>query len=64
MLLVFEDDEDHRTLDGEVTLVNRFRLDRMTPEQAGRRPGTTIEESQRGCGITTQACLTTRKLTL
>jgi cytidine deaminase len=30
-LLVFEDDEDHRTLDGEVTGVKRYRLDRMTP---------------------------------
>jgi cytidine deaminase len=43
-LLVFEDDKDHRTLDGEVTGVKRYLLDRMTPEQAGLRPGTTIGE--------------------
>ena len=47
-LLVFEDDEDHRTLDGEVTGVKRHRLDRMTPDQAGLPPGTTPGELRAG----------------
>lgn len=33
-LLVFEDDPDHRTLDGEVLTVTRERLDLITPEAA------------------------------
>ncbi|HEY9357203.1 MAG TPA: ASCH domain-containing protein [Arthrobacter sp.] len=47
-LFVFEDDEQHRTLHGEVTGVERYRLDDITAEQARLAPDTTIEELRAG----------------
>ena len=41
-LFVFEDDDAHRTLNGEVTGVERHRLDLMTPEQAHLGPDGTM----------------------
>lgn len=41
-LFVFEEDEAHRTLSGEVTGVERYRLDQMTPEQARLQPDGTM----------------------
>ncbi|POH73272.1 ASCH domain-containing protein [Arthrobacter glacialis] len=45
---VFEDDAEHRTLDGRVTEVLYYQLDKMTAEQAGLAPGTSVEEFRRG----------------
>ena len=47
-LFVFEDDEHHRTLHGEVTGVERYPLDDITAEQARLAPDTTIEELRAG----------------
>lgn len=47
-LFVFEDDAEHRTLEGIVTGVERHRLDRMTAEQARLTPGTRIDELRHG----------------
>lgn len=47
-LFVFEDDSEHRTLNGSVTGVERHRLDRMTAEQARLTPGTPIDELRHG----------------
>ncbi|WP_435738650.1 ASCH domain-containing protein [Cellulosimicrobium sp. PMB13] len=43
-LFVFEDDAEHRTLEGTVTGVEPHRLDRLTPEHARLQPGTTMTE--------------------
>jgi cytidine deaminase len=47
-LLVFEDDEHHRTLDAEVTGIKRYRLDTITAGQAGHGPDTTTEQIRAG----------------
>ncbi|MFG2823985.1 ASCH domain-containing protein [Kitasatospora sp. NPDC048365] len=47
-LFVFEDDQDHRTLDGEITRIERYRLDAVTAEQAGLAADTTIEQLRAG----------------
>lgn len=47
-LFVFEDDAEHRTLDGIVTDVADYRLDQMTAEQAHLAPGTPIDGFRQG----------------
>lgn len=47
-LFVFEDDDRHRTLNGEVTGIERHRLDRMTPQQARLGPDGTMEGLRAG----------------
>lgn len=45
---VFEDDAEHRTLDGRVTEVQYHQLDQMTAEQARLAPGTSVADFRRG----------------
>lgn len=47
-ILVFEDDAEHRTLDGRVTRVHPYRLDQLTAEQAHLAPGTSMEQFRQG----------------
>jgi cytidine deaminase len=47
-LFVFEDDAEHRTLDGLVTDVASRRLDRVTADDARLDPGMRIEDLRRG----------------
>lgn len=47
-LFVFEDDAQHRTLEGVVTEVERYRLDQITAEQARLAPGTPVNEPRQG----------------
>jgi cytidine deaminase len=47
-LFVFEDDEHNRTLDGEVTAIERYRLDLMTAEQARLGQGATLADLRAG----------------
>jgi cytidine deaminase len=47
-LFVFEDDAQHRTLEGVVTEVERHRLDQITAGQARLAPGTPISELRQG----------------
>lgn len=47
-IFVFEDDAEHRTLDGMVTKIKHYRLDQLTAEQAFLAPGESVEEFRRG----------------
>jgi len=47
-LFVFEEDEQHRTLSGEVTSTTRHRLAELTPAQAHLAPGAAIEDLRKG----------------
>ena len=49
-LFVFEDDPEHRTLDGDVVAVNRYRLDLITSEQARVDSTKALGELRAGLG--------------
>lgn len=47
-LFVFEEDDNHRVLDGEVIGIERYRFDQMTPEQARLGPNATMPDLRAG----------------
>ncbi|SDL98745.1 cytidine deaminase [Arthrobacter sp. ov407] len=47
-LFMFEDDEEHRTLEGAVTAVEHYRLDQLTPEQARLAPEASLAGLRQG----------------
>lgn len=47
-IFIFEDDAEHRRLDGMVTKVQHYRLDQMTAEQACLTPGECVDEFRGG----------------